>query len=260
MRNRSSKRIETDAFKSGIFFWRICFLALVCCGCTTIYNPATERKEFVFIDTQSEVAIGGSLDKQVRKKFEITGEPSINYRLNAIGGKVAAKSDRTDLAYHFYIIKDKDLNAFALPGGFIYVNSALLDRASDDELACVLAHEIGHVAARHSAKRLETNLGYQIVTGIALGLSGKEDLGRAMNVVFDTVSLGYSRSDENLADSLSVRYARRAGFDPHGMLTFFQKLKQDSLGKGVPLVFLSSHPPLEQRIENVKNEIARLEQ
>jgi predicted Zn-dependent protease len=178
--------------------------------------------------------------------------------LQDIGYRVSTFSDRQDLIYYFRIVDDPDFNAFAIPGGFIYVNSGLIDNATDDELAGVLGHEIGHLAARHSVKRLQVNLGYQIVMGIAMGVSGQEAIGRATDIVFNVASLGYSRRDEFLADKLAVKYARNAGFNPYGMITFFEKLRQEAKnkGEGFRLVFLSSHPPLEERIKNVEKEIA----
>ena len=232
-------------------------LVLFLSGCVTIYNPATERQEFVFIDTQSEVSIGKSLSNQINQDNKIYKDWFLNQRLENIGRQVASVSDRSNLEYNFFIIENEDLNAFALPGGFIYVHKALMDKASDDELACVLAHEIGHVAARHSVKRLETALGYQIVMSLAFGESSSANLYQAINVVFNVVSLGYSREDERLADRLAVKYSYHSGYDPMAMVSFFNKLKQQAKerGSGYNLVFLSSHPPLDERINNVKNEI-----
>lgn len=227
-------------------------------GCVTIYNPATERRETLLIDTQEEVALGRDMDKQICRKLKILDDPQIQYRLDYIGNKVSGVSDRPDLNYHFRVINDKELNAFAIPGGFIYVNKGLLRISNDDELACVLGHEIGHVAARHSVKRIQMVLGYQIVMSIALGLSGAQHIGSAIDVVFNVIGLGYSRSDENLADRLAVRYTQRAGFNPYGMITFLEKLKKEAESKGpnFRLVFLSSHPPLEERIKNVSEAIS----
>ena len=231
-------------------------------GCTTIYNPATQKNETIFIDTEGEVALGRSMAGEVKQEFKIIDDSQDNYRLDSIGQKVAANSDRRDLDYHFSIIKDDELNAFALPGGFIYVNSAITKTATNDELACVLAHEIGHVAARHSVKRIQAVLGYQIIMSIAMGLSGATNVSRAVDVVFNVTTLGYSRADENLADRLAVKYAKHAGFNPNGMLSFFEKLKKEAEKRGprFNLVFLSSHPPIEERIKNIKNEIVKLEQ
>lgn len=231
-------------------------------GCATIYNPATQKNETIFIDTEGEVALGRSMAGEVKQEFKIIGDSQDNYRLDSIGQKVAANSDRRDLDYHFSIIKDDELNAFALPGGFIYVNSAITKTATNDELACVLAHEIGHVAARHSVKRIQAVLGYQIIMSIAMGLSGATNVSRAVDVVFNVTTLGYSRADENLADRLAVKYAKHAGFNPNGMLSFFEKLKKEAEKRGprFNLAFLSSHPPIEERIKNIKNEIVKLEQ
>lgn len=230
-------------------------------GCITIYNPATEKTENLFIDTQSEVALGRDIDIQMQRKFKIEKGPYANNRLSAIGQKIAAVSDRQDLNYHFRIIKDKELNAFALPGGFVYVNSAVMEAANDDELACVVAHEIGHIAARHSVKKLQAALGYQIILDIAMGFGGSRQTYKAMDIVFDIIGLGYSRQDESLADRLSVKYAKKGGLNPYGAVTFFEKLKKEAekQGPGFNLVFLSSHPPIEERIQNVKREIETLE-
>lgn len=227
-------------------------------GCTTIYNAATERKETLLIDTQEEVALGLDMDQDLQKKLKILNDPKMQERLNFIGNKVASFSDRQDVKYYFRIVKDKELNAFAIPGGFVYINSALLDVASDSELAGVIAHEIGHIAARHSVKKLQALLGYQIILNIALGLSGNIQMGEAIDIVFNVVSLGYSRKDEFLADKLAVRYTKRAGFNPYGIISFFEKLKKEAEMKGpnFKLVFLSSHPPIVERIKNVEKEIS----
>ena len=100
-------------------------------------------------------------------------------------------------------------------------------------------------------------MSYQIIMGIALGISGKQGIVKATDIAFDLVNLGYSRKDEFLADKLSVKYAKRAGFNPYGMVTFFEKLKKEAEKKGsnFNLVFLSSHPPIEERIKNIEKEI-----
>lgn len=227
-------------------------------GCVTIYNPATQRKETLLIDTRSEVALGSDMDIEIQKKLKILKDPLRQRRLDAIGEKIAGVSDRKDITYVFRIVKDKELNAFTIPGGFIYVNSGLMDIATDDELACVLAHETGHLAARHSVKKLQAVMGYQIIMSIAVGLGGKQAMAKLMNTVFDLISLGYSRKDEFLADKLAVLYAKRGGFNPYGMVTFFEKLKKEKEGGGPAfnLIFLNSHPPIEERIKKAQDEIA----
>lgn len=230
-------------------------------GCTTIYNPATQRKEYYLIGTKEEVSMGQEMDVALKKKLNVLNDPLMQTRLSRIGSRIAAVSDRQDLAYTFKVVQDKELNAFAIPGGFIYAHSALMDIATDDELAGVLAHEIGHVAARHSVKKLQTALGYQIVIGIALGLSGQQDMGQALDIVFNLTALGYGRKDELLADKLAVKYTKLAGFNPYGIVTFFEKLRKEAAEKGsgrVP-VFLSSHPDMDERIKQVKREIETIQ-
>ena len=123
-----------------------------------------------------------------------------------------------------------------------------------------MGHEVGHIAARHSVKRLQAVLGYQLISSIALGLSGQGQVLQAVDVVFNVVTLGFSRKDEYLADKLGVKYAKAAGFNPQGMVTFFQKLKAESKSTGLELVFLSSHPPIDERIKQAEKEIATLNQ
>lgn len=226
-------------------------------GCTTIYNPATQKRETLLIDTQSEVALGRDMDKDAQRKLKMSRDPLLEGRLDKIGKAIASVSDRQDLTYTFRIAQDKELNAFAMPGGFIYVNTGLMDKASDDELACVLAHEIGHVAARHSVKRMQAALGYGIIMSIITGVSGQQEIGRATDLIFNIGSLGYSRQDELFSDKLAVKYAKKSGYDPYGMVSFFEKLKEEEKKRGGQRIpFLSSHPDLNQRIEKVKEEIA----
>jgi len=237
------------------------FMVLILAGCVTVYNPATQREEFIFIDTESEISIGKSLSTQINRDNKISKDWFKNERLRRIGQQIATASDRSDLEYHFFIIENEDLNAFALPGGYIYVHEAVMDKATDNELACILSHEIGHVAAKHSVKRLQAVLGYELVLNLAFSKSSSVDLYRALNVVFNVVGLGYSRDDERLADRLAVKYSYKAGYNPQGMISFFEKLKAQAQERGSSynLVFLSSHPPLDERINNVRSQIATLE-
>lgn len=236
----------------------VTFMLLVLSGCVTFYNPATGKKETLLIDTTSEVSLGRDIDRQIQRKLKILQDPKKQERLNNIAIRVSGVSDRQDLAYHFKIIDDKEFNAFAIPGGFIYLNVGLLDAATDDEIACVLGHEIGHVAARHSVKKLQANLGYQILMNIAVGLSGQQTIARVADIAFDLTALGYSRKDELLADKLAIKYSRKAGFDPYGTITFFRKLQKEAEKKGgtLRIELFSSHPDIEERIRNAEKEIA----
>src|SRR3989338_7364504 len=183
-------------------FW-IIVVCFYLCSCSTVYNPATQRKELIFIYTLSEVSLGRLIDKSVRQDYKISSDFMLTQRVKRIGAAIVAVCDRKDLEYKFFVIEDKELNAFSIPGGYTYVNTGLLEKASDDELAGVISHEIGHVVARHAVKHLQAVLGFNIVMAIAFNKSEAVDLYRAVNIMYQLVSLGYSREDERQADKLA---------------------------------------------------------
>ncbi len=230
-------------------------------GCATVYNPATGRKEVIFIDKQSQIAIGTEMAKKLEKEYPLYENARETEYVNRIGQKVARAGDRPNLAYHFKILDIKEVNAFALPGGFVYVTKGLLDIANKDELAAVLGHEIGHIAARHGIKKLQTQLGYSFLSALIFRGNNYKDVGieRASDTAFNLISLGYSREDEFQADQLGTLYSYRAGYGLQGMLNFLKKLKK--MEKQEPSLlkdFLSTHPPTSERIKAVEKEIKKL--
>lgn len=230
-------------------------------GCATIYNPATQQKELILIDTDTEVMLGRQVDFQISQNYTIIKGTKDNERVNIIGRKIAEVSDRQDLKYVFKIIKDKEVNAFCIPGGIVYVNTGLLEKVDDDELACVLGHEVGHIAARHIVKKIQAQLGYELLVSLALGRLGAQGVEKALDIVFNIIALGYSREDEFLADKLGIKYAYKAGYDPEAMVRFFKKLQELKKDKTIATpLFLRSHPYLEQRIERAEEEIALLKE
>ena len=229
-------------------------------GCATIYNPVTQKDEYIFIDTTQEISMGSNFAKQIESDLKLSSNPYEIERVNSIGQKVAAISHRQDLEYHFGVVDDEQLNAFALPGGYVYVNTGILDIVNDDELACVLAHEVGHVAAKHSVKAMQVALGYDLFTSIVFAKTKYQNIRLFGSILFDLIHLKYSREDESLADRLGIRYSYKAGYDPNGIITFFEKLKaqKDKEGGGEWLLFLRSHPTTVQRITEAKKEIELL--
>ncbi|MFL6546955.1 MAG: M48 family metalloprotease, partial [Candidatus Udaeobacter sp.] len=164
------------------------------------------------------------------KKFKLSTVGQT--RLNQIGQKVAVVSQRPKLAYHFYVVTNREINAFSGPGGYVYVTSGLMKLANDDELAAVLAHEIGHVVARHSLKSLQNSESMNSLAdwfGSITGVAGKtaEELGKAAaSMVGNGFLTIHSRDEEREADYLGVRDARKAGYDPNGMIGMFKKLQE----------------------------------
>ena len=224
-------------------------------GCATEYNLGTRQEEWFYYSTDKEINIGKSIAKEVEKKYKFVDDPLVVNRIEDIGRRVAAVSDRKDVDYHFYALNDEEVNAVAVPGGFVYVFKGLIDKVqSDDELACVIAHEVGHVVARHSIKKLQALMGYSLLR-ILLAQAGSGELSTGADVAFDQMLLAYSREDELLADKLGTRYAELAGFNPYAMVTFLERLREIDKYKIKPLSYAKTHPYIPDRIRVVKQEL-----
>ena len=240
----------------GIVIILFCFLFS---GCTTEYNVATRQEETYYYSTDKEVQIGQSIARHVTEQYKLTDDPLIQKRVEDIGKKIVAVCDRKDIDYHFYALAEKDVNAFSLPGGFVYVNKGLVDRVvNDDELACVMGHEIAHIVARHSIKRLQALQGYSFLRILVAVGARSSDVGNAADLAFSEILMGYSREDEMLADQLASRYAKAAGYDPHAMITFLTKLQEverRSPERSYVHPYFKSHPYIPDRIRIVKQEL-----
>ncbi|MBI1976437.1 MAG: M48 family metalloprotease [Candidatus Omnitrophica bacterium] len=241
------------------FFLRILSLGIFfgITGCVTVQNPVTGRPESIMITAREEVSIGRAVAKEVARQMKFVRNPQWKKHIEAMGHKIAGASDRPNLPYHFHIVADKELNAFSLPGGGVYVNMGLVELTDEDELACVLAHEIGHIAARHSVKHMQTAMGYQWVLGLASAFGDVNANTRQItSVAFDIVQRGYSRQDELEADILAIRYAYWAGYDPEALLTILEKMEREMGGNPDALgTFLSTHPAISDRITHAEQEM-----
>ncbi len=229
-------------------------------GCSTIYNPATQRQETV-LSSAVESQLGTIARAQMGLMSLNVGKAPEEQlaRVQAIGERISKVSDRQDVTYQFGVIRQKQINAFTLPGGTIYVYTGTIEKATDDELAAVIAHEIGHVAARHGVKPLQVNLGFELLMAIAARGVGTESA-QVVNSIYGLLSNGFSRQDELEADRLGIKYAEKAGFDPNGMIRFFEKIQQEESRHPehqVP-VWQSTHPLTSERIDKAKEEIAKL--
>jgi len=232
------------------------FFVFLFFGCATEYNVATQREEMYFYSTDKEIRLGESLSQEINRRYKLANDPLIQERVRQIGEKVASVCDRKEIKYHFFVLDDKEVNAFALPGGFIYVNKGLVDVADDDELAAVLGHEIGHTVCRHSIKKLQTGWGYSLLVVLLSQVSTDRDVVRAFDFAFNEILLGYSRQDEFMADKLGCRYAKEAGFNSRGMISFLEKLHKIYRNKEPqPLSYARTHPYIPDRIRVVKQEL-----
>ncbi len=232
--------------------------ALIMGGCATYYNPVTERTEYTLYSESEEIEMGTAIDKKIREDHEIVPTPDY---IDEIGRKVSEKSDRPGISYTFSVIEEEGVNAFAIPGGFVYLNTGLIQTAdSDDELACIIGHEIAHIVARDGLNRLQKSILYSIPSQILLSRTRSTAIQQAVDATFSLAMLKYSRDEELRADRFGTLYAHRAGYDPHAMISFLEKLSEiRSSSSDVQLPFLSSHPDIAARIENVRGVIAEIE-
>lgn len=227
------------------------------------YLRATNSEEVILISTDTEVKIGRSMFKDIKEKFGIYEDVALQERINSIGQKIAAVCDRKDIKYRFYVLEGKDLkpeqriNAFAVPGGYVYIFKDMVGlMESDDEIAGVLAHEVGHVAAKHSVKRAQGSLGALALNLVGTQMASDNRTRFQVNQAIGHLMLSYSREDEKVADKLSVRYLKRAGYDPEAILNSVDKMIEKHR-QAPPRTFTGyqTHPYLAERKSNVKKEI-----
>lgn len=245
--------------KAGVFLSLFaCFTALS--GCATEFNAGTGTQDVMMYSTDREGAIGDSIARQVEKDYTVIHDRELNERLNRVKERIVAACDRHDVLYRFRIIEDKKdpevVNAVSLPGGYVYVFKDLMKMAdSDDELAAVLAHEVGHIVGRHSMKLLQAEWGYNILTIVSVATKSAQVAGGAQ-LAYMHILMGYSQEMEMEADQMGARYAKRAGYNPDGMISFLKKLeKKNKKEKARPLSYFRTHPYTASRIKAVKMEL-----
>ncbi len=251
------KDMGIQIFKLLLVSLCLCDLVTFLTGCSTEYNMVTGQQESYYYSTDREVELGKSMSKQLEHQVKLVDDPLVQNRVQLIGKKIAAVADRKDIAYSFKAIADEEINALSLPGGFVYVNKGLIDRVdSDDELAAVLAHEVGHIVARHSIKKLQAAMGYSLASIMTIPVPVSGEARVAADLAFTTLFLGYSREDELLADQLGARYSKLAGYNPRAMITFLEKLEEHNRRKPLqPKNYLKTHPYVPDRIRVVKQEL-----
>ncbi|WP_371379315.1 M48 family metallopeptidase [Sporomusa aerivorans] len=199
------------------------------------------------ISTQQEISLGANVAKQLESKYGLVDDPELAERVARIGARLVTVADRQDLKYSFKVLNAKEVNALAAPGGFIYIFKGLVDyMPSDDELAAVLGHELGHIDKRHSVKQIEKSWTVQLLFGLAFGDRGQVLQNLAMNAIMS----GYSRKEEQEADLQGFKHIREAGFNPYSMLITMNKLN-DLANKGSYGLF-STHPDPGSRVELVQ--------
>lgn len=243
-------------FKSLLSFIVLLAVAVPLQACST--NPATGKQQFTaLMSPQQENQVGAEEHENVVKQFGLYDDPKLTQYVRNIGAKVTKNTERPDVQYKFYVIDSPIVNAFALPGGYIYVSRGLLALANNEaQLAAVLSHEAGHITGRHSAERYSRGVVTSLGSGILGAVIGSQAAAEALNTGASLYLSSYSRTQENEADSLGLRYMSDAGYKPEEMVNFLSALQAQSglearlAGKsGDNFNYFSTHPATSDRVQ-----------
>ena len=247
---------------------------LTACG-TNVVNPVTGQTKRTVMDESAEIAEGAKGHQAVLQEYGVYANPQVQAYVNSVGQKLAAQSHRANLQWRFTVLDSPEINAFALPGGYVYVTRGIMAYMdSEADLAGVIGHEIGHVTARHGAQRAtsQQNAGLGVfaasILGAVLESQGIAGAGNLAGQVSQTVAAGYvasyGRDQELQADGLGAEYLSRVHLDPHHMVDVIKVLKDQERfaadqakaeGKPAPSQggWLASHPSNDQRLNNITN-------
>ncbi len=229
-------------------------LTLFSFACGVVRTSPFGETSLILIPTSEEVALGREAAQEVESHSKMCKDPVINSYVNWVGQKIAAVSGRYDITYHYKVIDSPELNAFSLPGGWVYIYTGLLKHLKNEaDLAFVLGHETGHIVGRHAIRRLQVIYGINFLLSLTLG--GKEVSQTELEVIkvlYQIVLAGYSRQEEFEADEMGAYFTGKAGWNPVASIETLEIL--DKLMKfkpsGVTELFMD-HPTNRKRIENL---------
>ncbi len=225
------------------------------------YNEVTGVTQHISITAEQEVALGlNSFPAMVEQYGGLHPDAEAQKLVKSVGQRIVQNSDarQTPYQYDFHLLADPNVvNAFALPGGQVFITTALISEfETEDELAGVLGHEIGHVVARHGAERIAKQELTQGLTGAAVVASGDYNTAQAAQMIAGLVNMSYGRDQELESDDLGVRFMTQAGYDPEALITVMEILEKASGGQRQP-EFMSTHPSPENRVQKIKEAIAK---
>jgi len=256
--------------KTSYLIWLAFGLFLSACAS----NPVSKKQEFVLMSEKQELALGQQLAAQYRQQLSLLAEDSAAAQyVNQVGQRLATVADRPELFYHFYVVDDATINAFALPGGHIFIHRGLLNHLNNEaELAAVLGHEIGHVTARHAVRRYTQIQSYQMgmaITSIFVPIP--QAIGNISKLLATSFISGFGREQELQADLLALKYAPKAGYDPHAVIALLstlqrlehiRTLEKKDAGEKSPEYHgaFATHPETSQRIKQAAAQAERQHQ
>jgi len=240
---------------------RLVAVALVAAACAT--NPATGKRQVNLMSEAQEISAGQEADAQVKKEMGVYNDEALQSYVSGIGMKLASVSERPTLPWHYTVVDSPVVNAFALPGGYIYITRGILPFLNDEaQLAGVLGHETGHVTARHAAQQYTRAVGGTIgLVALGIFVPGARPLGGLAEQGLGVLFLKFSREFELQADQLGVRYAARGNWDPAGvpdMLATLGRIDEASgQTKGIPN-WLETHPEPLARVKEIQPQVQQL--
>ena len=236
------------------------FVALFVVTGSGLFGCASTISDINIFTDAEEVQLGKQFSREIEKEMKIYSDPVVTAYIDQLGQHLASYSQRRNITYHFKVVNTEVVNAFAVPGGYLYVNIGLIRAAENEsELAGVIGHEIGHVVGKHGVKQLTRQLGLAAMAQLALGEDQSELKKMVAGLAANGVLTKYSRDAEREADIYAVQEMYDAGIDPEGMATFFEKLRnlQKSRPSKLQQLF-STHPLTTERITAVRSQISRL--
>ena len=229
---------------------RLLFLAILVAGCS--------------VSDESEISLGRTNAEQIEQRLPLITDSAVASYVQTLGTRLAKRTSRADLPWRFKVIDSKDVNAFALPGGFVYVNRGLIERSDRmDELAGALGHEIGHVVRRHSVQQLKRSGATRVGVALLCALTNVCD-SHSARLAIDVGGAAWlahnSRAAEAEADSEAVTNTTRAGIDPEGIPSLFRVLlAAREQQPGLVQTFFASHPLEEDRIEQTRRLVEQID-
>ncbi len=254
--------------------WRTLLVSTLLCAGLAIsscsINPATGGADFVTMSKSKEVELGKTLHEELMRNTPVYDDPKLQAYVNEVGNRMAAAGDRPELEYHFTIIDSPDINAFALPGGYIYINRGLmLYLQTEAQLAAVLGHEIAHVTARHAARQQGARAGAGALSVLTVLTTGSAVVAEAANQWSSAAIAGYGRDMELEADKFGAQYLANAKYDPQAMIEVisilkdqerYTKLRATEAGKKTATYHgvFSTHPRNDQRLRELVAEAGKI--
>jgi predicted Zn-dependent protease len=237
----------------------LCLLWVVACAT----NPVTGKKQLALISEAQEIEMGREADKEVVASIGLYPDESMQRYIQALGARIAATTERPALPWTFRVVDDAAVNAFAIPGGFIYVTRGIMTHLnSEAELAAILGHEIGHVTARHSVSQMSKQQLAQVGLAAGMIVSPKfAQFGNLASAAMGLMFMKFSRSDESQSDALGLKYMMATGYDPRSLPNVFgmlEALSQQSAAGRLPQ-WMSTHPDPENRRVWATNAVAGLQ-